>query len=446
MADAPSAERPVRHIVRTALLVVLGVLVAAAAVFALVLWARYLERASARDEGLALERIEPATGATGAFEAEIPFTSMAAPAGVQPSTEVFWDDDWFFQDSSAYNHGLAQVSAVLAAVAYAESAHHQVGSGAPSYARTAYEALGFTQLDTSSYRYRSEIIDEILDFVTGSQDVVAYSIAVKPVESSATGERRLVAVVSIRGSYGAEWVSDASMLDALAAAGETPENDHSGFMRACDDIRADLAELKNAYPDEDLAVLVCGHSRGGAAANLLASYLDADTLGLRPIAALDSIYAYTFAMPATTTYGNVDDPVFDNIFNVLNPSDVVPRLPLASWGYARYGRDVWLPGEGEPLFEGRYGQMRALFSADVGAECPYDPSDAERVDAFVENLSDALPDAGSIASVPGAASIAQGLVADLDIVRVLYGHYPSVYIEWMRALTAEDMAGLVPGA
>ena len=125
---------------------------------------------------------------------------------------------------------------------------------------------------------------------------------------------------------------------------------------------------------------------------------------------------------------------------------MVPRLPLASWGYARYGRDVWLPGEGEPLFEGRYGQMRALFSADVGAECPYDPSDAERVDAFVENLSDALPDAGSIASVPGAASIAQGLVADLDIVRVLYGHYPSVYIEWMRALTAEDMAGLVPGA
>ena len=84
-------------------------------------------------------------------------------------------------------------------------------------------------------------------------------------------------------------------------------------------------------------ILITGHSRGGAIANLLAADLgdpDDDASALAPSS---GIYAYTFAAPCATRADDRHDPRFDNIFNVVNEADIVTQLPLSSWGFGRYG-------------------------------------------------------------------------------------------------------------
>ena len=80
-------------------------------------------------------------------------------------------------------------------------------------------------------------------------------------------------------------------------------------------------------------VIVCGYSRGAAAANILGLMLDA-SFGKERVA------AYTYATPATVRGDFGLDP--DNIFNFINPCDLVPRLPLEKWGFKRAGCDVIL--------------------------------------------------------------------------------------------------------
>lgn len=381
--------------------------------------------------------LEGSSGRTGAFTAHVEYTSMAPTDGHQVATDIAWDDAWFFRDPTEYNHELATTCSVLSAIANSESGYYQAGSSSPAYMEQALAALGFEDISTASYRYRSEIFDEVVDFFAGTSDVVAYSVATKRVKSPDGAEKTLF-LVSVRGSYGSEWLSDFNMGDASDYDMEAI--DHEGFMRAASEIVDDLAKrLNKDGGGENVALLFCGHSRGAATANLAASYADDMTTGLRPLAQLDSIYCYTFATPGVTQFLNTGDPLYDNIFNIMNPSDLVPRLPLASWGYARYGHDLWLPGAGDAAFDEHYDEMRAAFKANVGTRSPYVPEDRARVDKLVDDLAREIPTAADLASAGGLFSLVRGLLGGIDPMQVLYGHYPNVYIAWMQSIGAEDL-------
>ena len=277
--------------------------------------------------------LEDSSGRTGAFTARVSYTSMAATEGQQVATDVAWDDRWFFQDPTVYNHELATTCSVLSAVANAESAYYQEGSDAPAYMEEALAELGFDDISTASYQYRSEVFDEVVDFLTGTDDVVAYSVATKRI-TDADGNERTLYLVAIRGSYGSEWLSDLNMGDASNY--DMDAIDHEGFMRAAQEIVDDLeqritedAELNGVG---DVSLLFCGHSRGAATANLAAAYANERTQGLSPLAPLENIYCYTFATPTVTPVAHAHEALYDNIFNIMNPSDLVARLPLESLG------------------------------------------------------------------------------------------------------------------
>ena len=438
MEGAPDAKKPHRRRYgRYIALGILAVLVVSGVALAIAVQHRLEQRREGTGAIGAPTEFRPldgSSGRTGAFTANIEFTSMATGAETL-STKVAWDDGWFFQDPTVYNHDLATACSVLSAVANSESAYYQAGSNSPAYMENALAQLGFEDISTASYQYRSEVFDEVVDFFVGSEDVVAYSVATKHVKGP-DGREKTLFLVSVRGSYGAEWLSDANMADGDVY--DAVASDHKGFSSAADEIVEELAtriteeaELKGT---DDIALLFCGHSRGAAVANLAAADADAMTTGLRPLAPLESIYCYTFATPGTTTMGVADDPLFDNIFNVLNPSDLVPRLPLASWGYTRYGRDLWLPGYGDEGFDGDWEAARAAFESNTGVECPSVPEDRERVDALVERLGKEVPTVDDLATVGGAASVVRGVLADIDVMQVLCSHYPSVYIAWMQAV------------
>lgn len=422
----------------------LAAAVVAVSLFVLVQWRQDLEQSGlgAVEAPSAPVALDPSAPREGRFTTRVSYTAMGAPADANVSTEVAWDDDWFFEDPTVYNHELARTCSVLSAIANSESAYYQAGSDSPAYMEQAMAQLGLGEVSTASYRYRSEIVDEVVEFLTRGDDVVAYSVASKRLMNSATGEAKTLLLVSVRGSYGAEWLSDANMGDPSEL--DLDQADHLGFADAAQEIVEELGSrldelVGQGVTSDDVALLFCGHSRGAATANLAAAYADDMAQGLRVIAPTSSIYAYTFATPTVTTMGNVRDPLYDNIFNVLNPSDMVPRLPLASWGFARYGRDLWLPEEGGEGFEALHASMRERYCANVGVESPSVPGDVARVDAFERDLAAQIPTQDDFGSLGGVGALARDLLLDMNAMQVLTSHYPNTYIAWMQAVGQDDL-------
>ena len=418
-----------RRSVLLALLVAVALADTATLAGAAVLHVRRLERASGTNAVTAPEVV--AERREGPFTATIDYAALFSADGHQVSSEVRWDDDWFFQDATEYNHDLAHTCAVLSAVANAESAYYQQGSSAPAYAEQAFAELGFEEVSTASYRYRSEVLDEVLGVVDGT-DVVAYTLATRHVTNSETGEERLLTVVVVRGSYGSEWLSNARIESAEDATGD---GDHLGFTLAAEEIVADLEErAAELDPGMERSYLFCGHSRGAAVASLLASYVD----DVPALASAEDVRAYGFATPNCTSSTEARSARYDNIFNVLNPSDVVTSLPPAAWGYDRYGQDVWLPGEGDASLAALLPRMRASSLETMGVACPADPSDRSVVGELAKRLADAAPSLEALASPFTWPDVAAALM-DADLPGLLSSHYPNTYIAWLEATDAGDL-------
>lgn len=429
-------RRPRRRGVLLALLVTIALADTATLAGAAVLHARRLERVTGTNAVTA-----PTVSSerrTGSFGATLEYAALFSHDGHRVTSDVAWDDAWFFQDPTVYNHELAHTCTVLSAIANAESAYYQQGSTVPAFAEHAFAELGFDEVCTASYRYRSEVLDEVIGVLDGT-DVVAYTLATKRVRNPETGAEKELFVVVVRGSYGSEWLSNIKIEGASGVAGAEGDGDHLGFTLAANEIVADLEERAAALaPDVERAYLFCGHSRGGAVANLLASYSDDMADGSRALATAGDVRAYTFATPNCTSSETARDASYDNIFNLLNPSDLVPQLPLSSWGYARYGRDVWLPGAGDAALDARWDAVCASYEATMGTACPSDPEDRAAVSAFVRDIGERVSDFDELVSPGGLLELA-GACMRIDLPRLLASHYPNTYIAWLDATTEDDL-------
>lgn len=400
----------------------------------------------------------------GRFEANVAYTCYGVSGGGEVSSSVLWDDAWFSRDPFTYNHELARACSVISALAYAESGYYQSGSNTPPYMENALYDLGFDKVETESYRYRSEVVDEVLDVMTQQSDGVAYALAHKNLGES-DGVRRELIAVSVRGSYGSEWLSNFNLGEGEAAAAaealaDERSHDHTGYQIAALDILAQLDEWVDEAESRgsEVSVLLTGHSRGGAVAGLLASMLDdraatragagvgtdasgadadatdADAADADAAASAPRVFAYTFASPRTTLNARSNDARYDNIFNIVNPADMVTSVPLESWGYVRYGVDKPLPAVDDAGFSGLHASMLTAFTELTGKEDAYDPETKLAIDAAVRELSVSVPTSSDLLTPRGVASVAASCALRINPARILLGHYPSVYIAWMEAL------------
>ena len=156
--------------------------------------------------------------------------------------------------------------------------------------------------------------------------------------------KRVYAVV-IRGTSGGEWYSNFDFAQSHDNNTQYAEN----FKLAAEDIYRTkckfigkpnvLVSLKDVLDnDKDAYIIVCGHSRGAATANLLGVLLD-DVYGS------ERVYVYTYATPGTVR-GEAAKKEYKNIFNFINTHDVVVYVPLEEHGYSRAGTDIkgfWTP-------------------------------------------------------------------------------------------------------
>lgn len=450
---------------------------------------------------------EEAPPRTGRFEASLSFTDLAVSHELVQ--DIVWDDGWFFQDSDTYDPELARACSVIAALAYSESGYYQQGSSQPAYMEQALAELGFTDVSTDSYRYRSEVVDEALSLVTDESDGAAYAVATKRIEpdsdfaqvgaaaaagsdgtgaESASGDSsaslsgaassseaaadgfagetraKTLVLVSIRGSYGSEWLSNLAVLgedgsrsaaDSAASGASSssvdavPSDDgHPGYTEAALEVREAVdARIRSAHAaGDEVEVLLVGHSRGGAIANLVAASALDDLAAVRDgsapqslpsLRAGDRVRAYTFASPGTTTSSDAGDARYGSIFNIVNSADIMVSLPPSSWGYTRYGRDMELPSVRDADFGARFDAMGAAFESMMGIPCIYNPDNELSIDAALGELSGQVGSAEELKTPAGVIALLSACMARIDPVAVLQGHYPSVYIAWMTSLETE---------
>ena len=248
----------------------------------------------------------------------IPF-GVKDPAEIS-QIELDWNPIWLMNsDTSEYNHNIARIACVLADIAYIDVLQNPKDN----MLTHAYIKLG-AEPDTIRQFY-----DINYESPVWGNDQCAFSLA----------HTDSILFVTIRGTpAGAnEWISNLNINsgDIYGQAGDETSL-HEGFLKAT----VLVQEIVRKYiEDEKLShtetkVLITGHSRGAAVANLLAAKFAVDG-DFSP----DNMFTYTFAAPNVTTALNTDSPQFDFIWNIVNAEDIVPTVPpnRNEWKFTKYG-------------------------------------------------------------------------------------------------------------
>ena len=241
-----------------------------------------------------------------------PFSALAADGssvsgdfssfGRTLSWEYPYSDEYFRASPEVYNHALARLSLGLSLAAYRDEAHPD----AQAYNLERFlQSAGFASIEADTY------------LTPPTADSIAYGLALKEINGTS-----ILACAVCGGNYTKEWASNFTVGDALRPV---------GFQNASLTVQAAIADYLGRHSLSGRLVLwIVGYSRGGAVANITAA--DCTESGV-----FDAVYAYTFATPRTTR-----EPVrYPNLFNIMQKEDLVPKIPLADWGYARYGTDLF---------------------------------------------------------------------------------------------------------
>jgi hypothetical protein len=289
---------------------------------------------------------------------KVRFNSSAGVMGLSEKevsqTAAFrYSDSWFLEPGTKYHHDLANMSLRLniaswtAAEAFNTNNKNAVQDSigftkAAEFLRAAYRSIGFRPLHY--YHYDAPMDEE--------EDKAAFSFAEKRVQLG--GKPTVLLALVIRGgNYGGEWVSNGNV-------GEGQE--HAGFSAAAQEITKKTEALLRSYPRSlRVKLWTTGYSRSGGIMNLVAGALDRSIAAGDSRLAKEDLYAYAFAVPASTRDPQVGDAKYENIFNVINPVDVIQILPFDAWGFRRYGQMKYLNFLNEK--DDNYEQLDAAFGA-----------------------------------------------------------------------------------
>ena len=295
------------------------------------------------------------TGSTGKFK-------FAATGEKEDYSSTFYFEDAYFERSATeYNPSLATMSLCLAISSFgANGAELDAVYYTPSQARfdqnrglyiwpdglmtreqkrkyqwsNAYElldAIGFEHIETNA-DFSNEPGTDTLGVIVGMKTI-----------TTGDDEYTLVALATRGGNYYSEWSGNFRI-------GIT--GNHVGFEKAkivAQDFLNDyISEHKrNGDIKGTLKLWMAGYSRGGATVNLLAGdTTKAGRVGNDKEVWISSsnIFAYCFEPPrGLISISEEHAKSFSNIFNIVNPNDIVPLVAMQEWGFMRYGVDVFIP-------------------------------------------------------------------------------------------------------
>lgn len=240
--------------------------------------------------------------------------------------EFLYKDSFFEESSNRYNHELA-TWALSVAMSGFQSYEGGYGYGCKNVNDYLVGMLGFKGFDYN-YGYREK----------PDKDSIGVAAAYKTLYQGS--EKYTLIIVPIRGAgYEKEWASNFTVGDG---------NIHEGFDKAKNEVISFLNDyISNNSINGKIKILVTGYSRSAAVTNLTVAALDDGILNNLTNISLDrnDIYGFCFEPPAPVknVNGNVRQQKYNNIFNIINPVDVVPFVAPGQWGYSHYGVLCYLP-------------------------------------------------------------------------------------------------------
>jgi len=255
-------------------------------------------------------------------------------------TSFKWDDSFVTNSCDVYSQNLAGPMAAIAASTYGFRLFMDVRS---------MMDLGFPP-ERQMRCYGKDLSYKDKKY---GRDRVGYTIASRNAET--TGDDFDIVIIAIRGTFGRdEWISNFNLANEWGKSDDLdPEKMpmlHEGFSKATDSVMDALSDYVEKFEiDVSRArFLITGHSRGGSVANLLGKRLDdlsekPDSSSLADIKR-ENVYVYCFAPPNVTIRPNDELHLkkYNNIFSIINPEDLVPRMPFTAWDGRRFGRELRL--------------------------------------------------------------------------------------------------------
>lgn len=207
--------------------------------------------------------------------------------------------------------------------------------------------------DLESYYYPQKAGDYITanKYNDASENTSLYTIGHRKVKDG-SGNVYDQLVVVFRGTYDQEWYGN---FDLTGYYYDSNYDYSWSFQNAVDLAMEDLSTYIGKRRQEgkinpyNLKILLTGHSRGAAVANMMAHELTDIRNGivgrngdLFSDMGIVDVYAYTFATPNVASYDYITGfGTYKNIFNFCFTDDFVPNLPLESWGWGKYGQTYW---------------------------------------------------------------------------------------------------------
>ncbi len=310
----------------------------------------------------------------------------SASDGTTRQHYFYYNDLMFYSFDETYRYQplLATASLCLALSAFSNQENLAWNSELPAQdhrraynVERLYETLGYTNAEYVNYN----------TVLTDTSDKVAFSMAMKHIDDGEGHTDTVIAVPLRGGGYGGEWGSNFNLtMDGY-------HGNHVGFQRAADGVRSALADYLTKLKTEgkikgEVKLWFTGYSRASATANLLAHDVSAlSSLGGVPIQR-KNVYAYTFATPAGAKI--VGKNVDDNIFNIVSPVDLVPRVAPAAWGYGRYGITLVLPTKNDQKLMDTYRDLSGLTGSQ--GDLAVMPAQRLLLDDFCVRLTLVVPD------------------------------------------------------
>ena len=236
-----------------------------------------------------------------------------------------YSDAYFTHSGYQYDHDLAKMSMVLTQASFASATSSSEGwNTANSNFNALMQQCGFSKLAANE------------DAVShpGLETLGAYAASKTMIDNG--GTYTLIAL-GLRGhNYGGEWYGN---FDVGKTGG------HAGFIKAADKAMTFLKEYIAANNITGRVKLwTTGFSRAAATANLLGARIDqGESLGDKVSISRHDLFCYTFETPQGAQDSHSKDPVYDNIFNIMNPNDFVPLASFSAWDQSRYGQDIYTP-------------------------------------------------------------------------------------------------------